>query len=27
MHTLSGDLNGHYAIMENGNWRITFRFE
>jgi proteic killer suppression protein len=27
LHTLSGELNGHYAITVNGNWRMTFRFE
>lgn len=27
LHMLAGDLNGHYAITVNGNWRMTFRFE
>jgi len=27
LHPLSGDLKGHYSIVVNGNWRITFRFE
>ena len=27
LHTLEGDLSGHYAIWVNGNWRITFKFE
>lgn len=27
LHTLSGVLDGHYAVTVNGNWRITFRFE
>ena len=27
LHTLSGDLDKHYSITVNGNWRITFRFE
>ena len=27
LHGLSHDLNGHYAITVNGNWRMTFRFE
>lgn len=27
LHSLSGDMNGHYSITVNGNWRITFRFE
>lgn len=24
---LTGDLQGHWSITVNGNWRITFRFE
>jgi len=27
LHSLSGDLKGHWAITVNGNWRLTFRFE
>lgn len=27
LHSLSGDLAGHWSISVNGNWRITFRFE
>lgn len=27
LHSLSGDLAGHYSITVNGNWRVTFRFE
>jgi proteic killer suppression protein len=27
LHSLSGNLAGHYSIKVNGNWRITFRFE
>ncbi|QSA98818.1 type II toxin-antitoxin system RelE/ParE family toxin [Methylococcus sp. EFPC2] len=27
LHTLSGDLAGHYTISVNGNWRVTFTFE
>lgn len=27
LHTLTGDLSGHYSVTVNGNWRITFRFE
>ena len=27
LHALHGDLEGHYAIEVNGNWRLTFRFE
>jgi len=25
-HPLKGDLNGHWSLWVNGNWRITFRF-
>lgn len=27
LHSLSGDLAGHYSVTVNGNWRITFTFE
>lgn len=27
LHPLTGELNGHYSVTVNGNWRITFRFE
>jgi len=27
LHTLTGSLTGHYSIVVNGNWRITFKFE
>ncbi|MFZ6759219.1 type II toxin-antitoxin system RelE/ParE family toxin [Undibacterium sp. Ji50W] len=27
LHTLSGELAGHYSITVNGNWRLTFTFE
>lgn len=27
LHALAGDLMGHYSIVVNGNWRITFRFD
>ncbi|SDW04023.1 type II toxin-antitoxin system RelE/ParE family toxin [Nitrosomonas communis] len=27
LHSLSGDLVGHYSVTVNGNWRITFTFE
>ena len=27
LHLLSGDLNGHWSIWVNGNWRLTFAFE
>ena len=26
-HPLTGELEGHWAISVNGNWRLTFRFE
>jgi proteic killer suppression protein len=26
LHQLKGDLNGHWSIRVNGNWRVTFRF-
>ncbi len=27
LHSLSGDLDGHWAVWVNGNWRMTFTFE
>lgn len=27
LHSLAGDLTGHYSVTVNGNWRMTFRFE
>jgi len=27
LHTLTGDLVGHYSITVSGNWRMTFKFE
>lgn len=27
LHSLAGDLKGHYSVIVNGNWRLTFRFE
>ncbi len=27
LHSLRGDLKGHWSVMVNGNWRLTFRFE
>ena len=27
LHSLKGDLAGHWSISISGNWRITFRFE
>jgi proteic killer suppression protein len=26
-HPLSSDLDGHWAVSVNGNWRLTFTFE
>ena len=26
-HLLKGDLAGHWSVMVNGNWRLTFTFE
>ena len=27
LHSLSGNLAGHWSVTVNGNWRLTFRFE
>ena len=27
LHSLSGRLEGHYLVIVNGNWRLTFKFE
>jgi proteic killer suppression protein len=27
LHPLTGNLEGHWSIRVNGNWRLTFRFE
>jgi proteic killer suppression protein len=27
LHTLAGNLAGHYSVTVNGNWRLTFAFE
>lgn len=27
LHSLKGDLEGHWSISVNGNWRLTFKFE
>jgi toxin HigB-1 len=27
LHRLENDLQGHWSIAVNGNWRTTFRFE
>lgn len=26
LHPLHRDLEGHWAVWVNGNWRVTFRF-
>lgn len=26
LHELKGDLEGHWSVKVNGNWRLTFRF-
>ncbi|MBV8665412.1 MAG: type II toxin-antitoxin system RelE/ParE family toxin [Burkholderiaceae bacterium] len=27
LHALAGNLEQHYAVSVNGNWRLTFKFE
>lgn len=27
LHALHGDLQNHWAVSVNGNWRMTFTFE
>ena len=27
LHSLGGDLKGHWTVWVNGNWRLTFMFE
>lgn len=27
LHSLQGNLAGHWSVTVNGNWRLTFRFE
>ena len=27
LHPLSGNLQDHWSITVNGNWRLTFKFE
>ena len=27
LHPLSGQLENHWSVWVNGNWRLTFRFE
>jgi proteic killer suppression protein len=26
LHALRGDLDGHWSVSVNGNWRVTFTF-
>ncbi len=26
LHSLAGDLSGHFAVTVNGNWRLTVTF-
>jgi proteic killer suppression protein len=27
LHSLRGELQGHWSVSVNGNWRLTFRFD
>ena len=27
LHSLKGNLEGHWAVMVSGNWRMTFAFD
>jgi toxin HigB-1 len=27
LHQLKAELEGHWSVTVNGNWRLTFRFE
>jgi toxin HigB-1 len=27
LHSLTGNLSGHYSVKVSGNWRMTFTFE
>lgn len=27
LHSLTANLAGHYSVVVNGNWRMTFTFE
>jgi len=27
LHSLRGDLEGHWSVMVSGNWRLTFAFD
>ncbi len=27
LHPLTGNLDGHYSVTVNGNWRLTFTFD
>jgi proteic killer suppression protein len=26
LHPLKGELEGHWSVKVNGNWRLTFKF-
>lgn len=26
LHSLSGEMDGHWSVWVSGNWRLTFRF-
>jgi proteic killer suppression protein len=26
LHPLKGEMEGHWSVKVNGNWRVTFRF-
>ena len=27
LHSLKGDMKGHFSVWVSGNWRLTFRFD
>ena len=27
LHPLKGELDGHWAVWANGNWRMNFKFD
>ncbi|UOP05193.1 type II toxin-antitoxin system RelE/ParE family toxin [Conchiformibius kuhniae] len=27
LHPLTGNLDGHWSVRVNANWRLTFRFD
>ncbi|MDR5777285.1 MULTISPECIES: type II toxin-antitoxin system RelE/ParE family toxin [unclassified Caballeronia] len=27
LHSLTGELEGHWSVWVNGNWRLTFSFD